>query len=199
MAKVVRLFLIAVLTVNAAGAAALLIGMLPDAHAVSDSSEQSGAEEATLDQNALRLLGEELALRAEQLQQREAELEELLRSEEVLARAGVLENEETETAPAAEAPEEVAEPAESDNSFAFEKLQKAYENMEAESAALALAELAFIDQEAVVELLLGWKPRTSGAILDALTQTDPALAASLSYEIWKRGGKKKEQAASDGR
>jgi flagellar motility protein MotE (MotC chaperone) len=196
MAKVVRLFLIAVLTVNAAGAAALLLGMLPAAHAVSDSSEQRGAEEATLDQNALRLLGEELALRAEQLQQREAELEELLRSEEVLARAGVIEEEETEAAPAAEAPKEPAEP---DNSFAFEKLQKAYENMEAESAALALAELAFIDQEAVVELLLGWKPRTSGAILDALTQSDPALAASLSYEIWKRGGKKGEQAASDGR
>ena len=49
-----------------------------------------------------------------------------------------------------------------------------------------LAELAALDQQAVVQLLLGWQPRTSGAILDALTQTHAELAAKLSYEIWKQ-------------
>ena len=66
-------------------------------------------------------------------------------------------------------------------------------------ATVALAELAYLDQDAVVQLLMGWRPRTSGAILDALTQADPGLAASLSYEIWKRGGKKGATAASGGR
>ena len=78
-----------------------------------------------------------------------------------------------------------------------ERSQRAYENMEPESAALALAELAYLDQEAVVQLLISWQPRTSGAILDALTQADPMLAASLSYEIWRQGGKKEAAAASD--
>jgi hypothetical protein len=71
-------------------------------------------------------------------------------------------------------------------SDAFLRLLRAYENMEPESAAKALAELATRDRRAVVELVLGSKPRTSGAILDALTQTHPGLAADLSYEIWRR-------------
>jgi hypothetical protein len=69
---------------------------------------------------------------------------------------------------------------------AFRRLLRAYENMEPESAARALAELAQRDRRAVVELVLGSKPRTSGAILDALTRTHPGLAADLSYEIWRR-------------
>jgi flagellar motility protein MotE (MotC chaperone) len=71
-------------------------------------------------------------------------------------------------------------------SEAFTRLLRAYENMEPESAAKALAGLAVRDKEAVVQLLLGWKPRTSGAILDALTQINASLAADLSYEVWKR-------------
>jgi hypothetical protein len=71
---------------------------------------------------------------------------------------------------------------------AFLRLQRAYESMEPESAAKALIALAGRDQEAVIELLMGWKPRTSGAILDAVTQSSPSLAADLSYEIWKRSG-----------
>jgi len=70
---------------------------------------------------------------------------------------------------------------------AFRRLLRAYENMEPESAARALAELATRDRRAVVELILGSKARTSGAILDALTRTHPGLAADLSYEIWRRG------------
>jgi flagellar motility protein MotE (MotC chaperone) len=71
---------------------------------------------------------------------------------------------------------------------AFLRLLHAYENMEPESAAKAIAQLAVKDKEAVVQMMLGWKPRTSGQILDALTQFDPSLAADLSYEVWKRSG-----------
>jgi flagellar motility protein MotE (MotC chaperone) len=71
--------------------------------------------------------------------------------------------------------------------------------MEPESAAKALAALAARDKEAVIELLMGWKPRTSGAILDSLTQNSPALAADLSYEIWKRSGNAAGATAETGR
>jgi hypothetical protein len=76
---------------------------------------------------------------------------------------------------------------EAPKSEAFLRLLHAYENMEPESAAKAIAELAAKDKEAVVQMMLGWKPRTSGQILDALTQFNPKLAAELSYEVWKRG------------
>jgi hypothetical protein len=84
-------------------------------------------------------------------------------------------------------------------SDAFLRLQRAYENMEPESAAKAAAALAARDKEAVIQLLMGWKPRTSGAILDALTQANPSLAADLSYEIWKRSGNPAKPAAETGR
>jgi hypothetical protein len=143
----------------------------------------------------LRQLGLRLAERTVELDRREEELRELVRGNEVLRRAGLLPPEEEgaaavepdtaegkskkETAPAAETNARTA--------TAFQSLQRAYENMEPESAARALAELAQRDKQVVVELLLGWKPRTSGAILDALTQTNPGLSADLSYEIWKLG------------
>jgi flagellar motility protein MotE (MotC chaperone) len=82
---------------------------------------------------------------------------------------------------------------------AFTRLQRAYESMEPEAAAKALSELASRDREAVVALILGLKPRTSGAILDAVTQIDPALAADLSYAIWKRSGKGASPTARSGR
>jgi len=82
---------------------------------------------------------------------------------------------------------------------AFTRLQRAYETMEPESAAKALNELATRDREAVVALVLGLKPRTSGAILDAVTQINPALAADLSYTIWKRSGKPESRTAKAGR
>jgi flagellar motility protein MotE (MotC chaperone) len=148
----------------------------------------------------LQQLGARLAERTAALELREAEIAELLRSEEVLRRAGLSPNEsegaEASGATAAGAESQSAAvtsaPATDDPvpraSVAFLSLQRAYENMEPESAARALAELAARDKEAVVQLLLGWKPRTSGAILDALTQANPALAADLSYEIWKLDG-----------
>lgn len=82
---------------------------------------------------------------------------------------------------------------------AFKRLMRAYENMEPESAAKALAALAERDPEVVVELLMGFKPRTSGAILDALTQRNASLAADLSYEIWRRSGEESSEAAESGR
>ncbi len=141
---------------------------------------------------SLRALGEQLVNRAEALKRREAELDEALRAEEVLRRSGVLEEPEEEVEPEPEPepeplPEPEPDPAAIAAKEAFARLQQAYEKMEPESAAIALSQLAARDREAVVALLNGWKPRTSGAILDALTQSDPALAADLSYEIYKRG------------
>ena len=149
---------------------------------------------------ALAALGKELRARRDALELREQELEELARGAEVLeqaAAAGL-------TAPAGEAPieteaapqsapaptEPVVDPeAERMRSEAFDRLSKAYAAMEPDGAAQALAALARRDQRAVVQLLIDWQPRTSGAILDALTQRDAALAAELSYEIWKLSGK----------
>jgi hypothetical protein len=82
---------------------------------------------------------------------------------------------------------------------AFVRLQRAYESMEPESAAKALVALAARDKEVVIDLLMGWKPRTSGAILDAVTQNNAGLAADLSYEIWRRSGNPAEPAARSGR
>jgi flagellar motility protein MotE (MotC chaperone) len=139
---------------------------------------------------SLRALARELATRKDDLDRRERELDELMRGAVVLEQAGVTPaagpapTVSSEPAPAPVKPAE-AEATASRASAAFQSLQRAYENMEPDSAARALAGLAARDKAAVVQLLLGWKPRTSGAILDALTQIDAALAADLSYEIWK--------------
>ena len=208
MKRWVRWFLVVVFSLNAVGAALLLEGSASQANPAAESADAAGesegaAEEAGSDREALKLLGRQLAERAEELSRREAELDELIRSQEVLLRAEGLDP-TTEPEPdrpvepvAATQPAPVEEDAGDD--FAFEKLRLAYENMEPESAAVALAELAALDQQAVVQLLLGWKPRTSGAILDALTQTHAELAAKLSYEIWKQGGKGASAAARNSR
>jgi len=198
MKKSVRGFLFIVLVLNAVGLAFLGGGGLPSTRAQESVETPVEAEPELPQREALRLLGEQLAQRAELLTQREAEIEELLRGGEVLRKAGLevtsaegptVEPAPTETTtPPTTATEVNAEPGPAERAFA--QLSRAYENMEPESAALALSELASIDQEAVVQLLSTWQPRTSGAILDALTQTHPALAAQLSYEIWKRSGKK---------
>jgi flagellar motility protein MotE (MotC chaperone) len=205
MNRVVRWFLIVVLTLDATAAALFLTGNLTSSWAQPEDAEESStveAEEVSLD--ALRLLGEKLAQRSAELDRRETEIEELARGEEVLRRAGVAISQQDEE-PAAEAsaqPAVVPAPPTRQGlsgNDAFLRLQRAYENMEPESAAKALAELASRDRDAVVELLIGWKPRTSGAILDALTQTNPGLAADLSYEIWKRGGDLAAGTARNGR
>ena len=103
----------------------------------------------------------------------------------------------TEAAPSS-APEPKG-PATAAKSQAFVRLQRAYESMEPESAAKALVALAARDKEVVIDLLMGWKPRTSGAILDALTQNNAGLAADLSYEIWRRSGNPADAAARSGR
>jgi flagellar motility protein MotE (MotC chaperone) len=149
-----------------------------------EQADQTGREEVIRD--ALRMLGEELSRRTRELERREAELAEILRGSEVLRRAGI-DPAGADQDDAEEAAEARTEPVSQNEDFM--RLQRAYENMEPESAALALTELADRDQEAVVELLLGWKPRTSGSILDAITQINSSLAADLSYEIWKRRGK----------
>lgn len=152
------------------------------------------APDEAVDTEAWLAVGEELSRRSEELERMEEELSELLRAPEILRRAGLDVPGETATAKAG-APDSGPGVVSED----FLRLQRAYENMEPESAARALIELAGRDREAVVELLLGWKPRTSGAILDAVTQVKPGLAADLSYEIWTRRGKNPPPPASEDR
>ncbi len=68
----------------------------------------------------------------------------------------------------------------------FEKLLKAYEGMDPENAAAALAELYTKDRKVVIDVLLGIKSRQAAQTLDALAATHPAKAASLSLEIWQK-------------
>jgi flagellar motility protein MotE (MotC chaperone) len=164
--------------------------------AAAGATPAAAEQEPVPSPETLRQLGRRLADRATELDRREEDLRELARGAEVLRRAGLLPPEEEASGEAVE-PDATEAKAEKDKpaaagtaartATAFQSLQRAYENMEPESAARALAELAARDKQVVVELLLGWKPRTSGAILDALTQTDAALSADLSYEIWKLG------------
>jgi len=204
-----RWMLIGVLVANALIAMFLIGGATASpiqAQTAPDNSETDPSADAP-SREALLLLGRELAERAEQLALREADLDELRRGEEVRLRAGLTpasgdlaEPDTAVAAGAAPATESAtADKVETAADQAFGRLSKAYENMEPDSAALALAELASIDTEAVVQLLVGWPPRTSGAILDSLTQIKPELAARLSYKIWKRSGNSVPQAADSDR
>ena len=69
---------------------------------------------------------------------------------------------------------------------AFDRLLRAYEGMDPENAAAALAKLYTRERQVVVEVLLGMKPRQAAAVLDAIAATAPSVAAELSLEIWKR-------------
>jgi flagellar motility protein MotE (MotC chaperone) len=71
----------------------------------------------------------------------------------------------------------------------FQHLLRAYENMEPENAARALEKLHEKDSTAVTDTLLGLGPRKSGAILDAIAASRPELAAEVSFEIIRRGGR----------
>ena len=191
MRRAVHWFLICVLMVNCVAAA--VVGTIPAPSATPGGTEVSEAE-PEITRETLALLGRRLAERTAALERREQELDELLRGAEVERRVADLSAPPGE--PAAPRVTEQPEPA---DDASFLRLQRAYENMEPSSAAAALAELAALDQKAVLQLLAGWKPRTSGQILDALTQIDPGLAARLSYEIWRRGGNFVPPPATDGR
>jgi flagellar motility protein MotE (MotC chaperone) len=205
-----RWFLLAVLALDVVFAVFLFLGGPPSVGAERQLEVESALDAAETDdgaggspwtRQALSRLGAQLEERSRELDRREAEIEELLRGSEVLRRAGLLPG-DAEAEAAVETPAtEPTGPSEEEiaGRQAFASLQQAYENMEPDSAAQALSELADRDKEAVVELLLGWRPRTSGSILDSLTQINPALAADLSYEIWKRSGKNVSSAAGSGR
>lgn len=190
MKRFARWSLIAVLVIDVAVVTAFLAGGSPLRAAGQATTADETADAApVLDVETLRALGDELQARLAALDAREATLEELLRAETVLARAGLLE-EPAEVDPAeerAQADAEARAASAAQRAAAFTSLSKAYANMEPDSAARALSQLAIRDKHAVIELLLGWQPRTSGAILDALTQVDAALAADLSYAIWSMG------------
>ena len=194
MRKSIRWFLIVVLLLDTTAAVILLTGGFAVPGVMASGTPNEVAHEPEPTREALELLGHQLVERAEQLRRREAELDEVLRGLEIQQRITERNTEAEPTAGGAGPVEPPPEPNE-----AFQRLLRAYENMEPESAAVALAELATLDTEAVLQLLSGWKPRTSGQILDALTQTHPVLAAELSYRIWKGDGNNGPAAAKDGR
>lgn len=68
----------------------------------------------------------------------------------------------------------------------FERLVRAYEAMDPDNAAAALASLYGKERQAVVEILLGMKPRQAAAVLDALAARAPSVAAELSLAAWQR-------------
>ena len=204
MKRSTRWFLLAVLVVNAVAAAFLTgaaqgpVGESADPAQAEPASETENGQPVAPSREALRLLGLQLAERSDRLRQREEELAELLRGPEVLRRAGLGDS----AGSPAQTPDDppAADPVEPDPAEeAFARLSRAYENMEPDSAALALTELAGIDKDAVLQLLSGWRARVSGAILDSLAQSNPKLAAELSYEIWKRSGKDRTVTAIPGR
>jgi flagellar motility protein MotE (MotC chaperone) len=201
MRRLAQWTLLIVLALDAAVAVALFWGVpfgttveasTPAAHASAETAAAPAATpvetEAVPTTEALRLLGRQLAARTAELDRREAELDELERSSAVLRAAGLPTADAASSEPEADAdPAQATAGEDTRPGDAFRTLQRAYENMEPETAARALTALAARDSEAVVQLLLGWPPRTSGAILDALATTSPELAADLSYEIWKLG------------
>jgi flagellar motility protein MotE (MotC chaperone) len=68
----------------------------------------------------------------------------------------------------------------------FERLVRAYEAMDPDNAAAALASLYGKERQAVTEILLGMKPRQAAAVLDALAARAPSVAAELSLAAWQR-------------
>ena len=175
-----------------------------DENAVPSGEPQPTAQPTEWSRVMLSELGKSLSARAAKLEERERELDELLHGVEVLRRAGfqpadgdeegVDGGDVDEAAATARQQQEAAEAAavaeaQAQADAAFDRLQRTYAAMEPDNAAQALKALSARDKDAVVQLILSWQPRTSGAILDSLTLLDPKLAADLSYEIWALRGK----------
>ena len=74
----------------------------------------------------------------------------------------------------------------------FDRLLKAYEGMEPENAASALAQLYERDREVVVDVLLGLRSRQAAAVLDAVAAGHPQIAADLSLEIWQKDPRQRD-------
>jgi flagellar motility protein MotE (MotC chaperone) len=127
---------------------------------------------------------DELERHEQQLEQRQAEVAERERQLEVVRTE--FEAEKARLDKLAQQVEAERREVAAQGSPSFDRLLKAYEMMEPENAAGALAELYARDQSVVVDLLLGLKPRQAGATLDALAADRPAIAAELSHEIWRR-------------
>jgi hypothetical protein len=192
MKSFLRWIVLVVLATDAAAAAALLVAAVLDVRAATGAAAATArpAEATRVDspREAQATPGPEVPPGPENARP-------MGRSEEPTSNEAALAS--IADIPAVEEPE--AGPLAARKADAFRRLLRTYENMEPESAAKALAALAERDLEVVVELLMGFKPRSSGAILDALTQKNAALAADLSYEIWRRSGEEPPGAADSGR
>lgn len=176
----VKWLLGSVVAADAIAALVLVSGGIPVTLAEDHAAPEAAPAVSPADA-ALAKVAEQLKAREAAIAERENAAQEALRAAEVLQRTAAPAPVEEKPKPKASAKKGAKEPAPP-----FTKLTRAYENMEPDAAARALVALAKKDREAVVDLMLGWKPRTSGAVLDAMTQREPEFAAEISYEIWKR-------------
>ncbi|MDQ7006554.1 MAG: hypothetical protein Q9Q40_04940 [Acidobacteriota bacterium] len=129
---------------------------------------------------ALTRQKEALERKARELTERERQLA-VVRAE-LLAEREALDKQKAELARQREELENAGAPN-------FGRLLKAYEGMDPENAASALAELYARDRNVVVDLLLGLKSRQAALTLDALASTHPKIAAELSLQIWQKDPK----------
>ena len=167
------------------------LGLLPGAEAGAKEEIRSpkdapagnaGAKEA---EAAYKALVSELQAQKQTLDKKSQELAERERQVGVV-RAELQAQQDQQPAQAARAGQQGSGGAQSQPGDSFKRLVKAFAGMEPENAARALVELYNRDRDTAIDLMLALPARRSGAILDALAQTKPGLAADISADMSHR-------------
>ena len=167
------------------------LGLLPGAEAGAKEEVRApkdapagyaGAKEA---EAAYKALVSELQAQKQTLDKKSQELAERERQVGVV-RAELQAQQDQQPAQAARPGQQGSGGAQSQPGDSFKRLVKAFAGMEPENAARALAELYNRDRDTAIDLMLALPARRSGAILDALAQTKPGLAADISADMSHR-------------
>jgi len=167
------------------------LGLLPGAEAGAKKEVRApkdapagnaGAKEA---EAAYKALVSELQAQKQTLDKKSQELAERERQVGVV-RAELQAQQDQQPAQAARPGQQGSGGAQSQPGDSFKRLVKAFAGMEPENAARALAELYNRDRDTAIDLMLALPARRSGAILDALAQTKPGLAADISADMSHR-------------
>ena len=167
------------------------LGLLPGAEAGAKEevrapkdapAANAGAKEA---EAAYKALVSELQAQKQTLDKKSQELAERERQVGVV-RAELQAQQDQQPAQAARPGQQGSGGAQSQPGDSFKRLVKAFAGMEPENAARALAELYNRDRDTAIDLMLALPARRSGAILDALAQTKPGLAADISADMSHR-------------
>ena len=167
------------------------LGLLPGAEAGAKEEIRSpkdapagnaGAKEA---EAAYKALVAELQAQKQTLDKKSQELAERERQVGVV-RAELQAQQDQQPAQAARAGQQGSGGAQSQPGDSFKRLVKAFAGMEPENAARALVELYNRDRDTAIDLMLALPARRAGAILDALAQTKPGLAADISADMSHR-------------